>query len=107
MLDKEGGCVSNEEITLWFGNEGSRLDKYGNVYSVRKDVPQDEDYIMPDLISIYQSVLRELGVSVRVNEFTQRDPKSWRMKHIIIHEFETNGCSLPYLHKSIGYEYLE
>ena len=99
--------MSNEEITLWFGNVGSRLDKHGNVYTVWKNIPQDIDNAKPDIISIYQSVLKELGISLRIEDHTDRDPKTGMVRHSIIHEFETNGERLPYFHKSFGYQYFE
>ncbi len=91
-----------EDITLWFGNTGTRLDKYGNVYSVSRGEGTDEPFTPPDMVSIYQSILRECGFTVNVED-TESPYDKWKRR--IIHTISNKGGHLPYVHKSFGYEY--
>lgn len=93
-----------EGFTLWFGNDGTRLDQYGNVYSVSRYAVPDKKCATADLISIYQSILQELGVSVSVKDVeSPYDQNKRRVIHTI-----TSTCGYrPYIHKSFGYEYMK
>lgn len=92
----------DETITLWFGDIGTRLDQYGNVYSVsRYTVPNKKCYTA-DLISIYQSILEELGVTVSVKDV--ESPYD-RNKRRVIHTITSTYGYRPHIHRSFMYEY--
>lgn len=62
--------MKNDGITLWLGDEGIHLDSNGNIYSVsKKDNLLEEGVPVQDLLSIYRSILDELGVKIEVDEF--------------------------------------
>lgn len=94
------------DITLWFGDVGTRLDGYGNVYPVSKPVAfcGGSDRVEADLVSMYQAILRECGFAIRVVDVeTPYDRRVHRVTHTIIHD----GGMLPRFARTIGYEYKE
>lgn len=94
------------DITLWFGDVGTRLDRYGNVYSVSKlaAAHSDSDQINASLVSLYQSILSECGFTIHVVDV--EDPYDRRV-HRVTHMIEHNGGMLPRFGRTIGYEYNE
>lgn len=98
MVDME------KEITLWAGNIGTRLDKHGNVYSVSRGTEVDKKDDVADIIAIYQSVLRDIGIVVSVEDIESPYDKN---KRRVIHTITSHGGILPYIHKKFGYEYIK
>ena len=97
------------EITLWFGDTGTRLDQYGNVYSVSrgKVSNRNPDKVDADLVSIYQSILKEGGIKVSVEDFGSPSPYSSDVVHRVIHTVISPGGWLPSFRKEFGYEYID
>lgn len=97
------------DITLWFGDTGTRLDQYGNVYSVSrgKVSHKNSDKVDADLVSIYQSILKECGIKVSVEDFRSLSPYSSDVVHRVIYTVISNGGWLPYFRKEFGYEYID
>lgn len=100
-------CIMNDNsITLWFGNRGTKLDEFNNVYSVSKNVLTDKEWAKPDLVSFYQSILMEIGLSVEIDEYEVFDPITGAAKMRTVHKISGIPKPLP-LHKAIGYEYIK
>lgn len=99
--------MEDKSITLWFGNERMRLDEFGNVYPVVKDKPfEDKEFVKPDLISFYQSVLRRIGMTVEIEKYPVFDPIRKIDKIRIVHKVK--GIPTPHpFRDNIGYEYEE
>lgn len=92
------------DVTLWFGNKGTRLDRYGNVYSVSKPAEQhaDSDRINADLVALYQSILKECGFTIHVVDV--ESPHDRRV-HRVTQTISCDGGFLPRFAREIGYEY--
>jgi hypothetical protein len=97
------------DITLWFGDTGTRLDQYGNVYSVSrgKASHKNPDKLDADLVSIYQSILKECGIKVSIEDFRSPSPYSSDVVHRVIHTVISTGGWLPCFRKEFGYEYID
>lgn len=94
------------DITLWFGDVGTRLDRYGNVYSVSRPptICSGSDRVETDLVSKYQAILRECGFTICVVDVeSPYDRRVHRVTQTITHD----GGVLPRFGRTIGYEYKE
>lgn len=98
--------MKNNSITMWFGNRGTKLDEFGNVYSVSRNVMEDVEQTKPDIISLYQSILRDIGLSVEVNSYEVFDPMTSSMKMRVIHSIYGIPTPLPF-RRNFGYEYMK
>lgn len=92
------------DITLWFGDVGTKLDRYGNVYPVLKPTTfcDGSDRAEAGLVSMYQAILRECGFTIRtVDVEAPYDRRVHRVTQTITHD----GGMLPRFGRTIGYEY--
>ena len=107
----KGGCMSKnvkKEIVLWAGDEGVKIDRFGNILTVKRNDSRDYDWAERDLVALYQSVLRELGFSVEVWESEISGIKSMGKKYRVTHTIRGDRHSLlPHYYKSFGYEYMK
>lgn len=95
--------MKKNDLTLWFGNRGTRLDKFGNVYSVDGNEHDDEETTNPDIVSFYQSLLKEIGLTVTVEEYETFNPDPWkRSKKCVVHTVDGVPSRLP-IRRRFGY----
>ena len=71
FIEKQTQCCSDQkmhdhDIVLWYGNIGVCMDEYGNVYEVQNPQVKDKDWAVPDLVTMYQSILREIGYKIDI-----------------------------------------
>lgn len=97
--------TEDEKITLWWGNIGIRTDEYGNTYEVYRDQYKDKRWSVPELVEIYQSLLREIGYQVKVEEeeYFADGVAQYFVRHII--STPQDASNIPCVYKQIGYRY--
>lgn len=97
----QGVSITMDAITLLAGDIGTKMDECGNIYTVVRDGYKDPEQPTVDLVEAYQSILRELGCSVKVDCGTLIDPETGEYKTVVMHDIRR---AHPYFHKQIGYE---